>query len=214
VKSIRGYAVIEWGWLSPLYRIAVDLVTWPWPKRVPPDETVRLRQKWKVEIEQNLRWFDDHVGFGGAVIRDVRRVDSYPNVDDKSKGISAWFKVGLLGMYHRGLQVGLRIEGLKYEETHAGWRYCDHGAGETPDLNAKLVGLIPFERIVTIDWKGDEYDAIPHIYCQFSGKRNEPYEEIVFCEKRRLDEHVYYTEIAKYDQVRKLSKKLKKGNNV
>lgn len=176
-----------------------------------PDEVVRLRQKWKDEIKKNLQWNNDHVSLGGAVIRDVKRVDSYPNVDDKSKGISPWFKVSLLGTYHRGLQVGLRIEELKYEERHTGWRYCDYAAGEKADLKAYLVGLIPFERIAAIDWKGDEYDAIPHIYCQFWTKRREPYEEIVFCEKRRLDQHVYYSEIAKYDQVRKLSKKLKRG---
>jgi hypothetical protein len=107
--------------------------------------------------------------------------------------------------------VGLRIEGLKYEERHKGWRYCDHQSGEEKDINAYLVGLIPFERIVSIDWHGDEYYGLPHVYCRFSSKRREPYEEIVFCEKRKLDRFVYYSEIAKQDQVLRLSKKLRKG---
>lgn len=204
--------MIEWGFLSPAYRIAKDLLGWLWPKQVSPEEVVRLRRKWREELERNLRWIDDAVGYGEAIIRDVERVDFYPQIEEKRKGISPWFKVGLLGLYHRGLQVGLRIEGLKYEEIYKGWRYCDFQKGETEHINAYLVGRIPFERIVSIDWKGDEYNSVPHVYCHFSSKQREPYEDLIFCEKRRLDRFVYYSEIAKNDQVKKLSKKLKKGH--
>jgi hypothetical protein len=91
--------VFEWGLLSPLYRITKDLLTWLWPKRTPPEQVVRLRQKWKEEIEEQLRWIDDTEGYGRAIIRDVKRVDAYPKVDEKGKGISPWFRVGLLGTY-------------------------------------------------------------------------------------------------------------------
>ncbi|HXF96026.1 MAG TPA: hypothetical protein VNI61_07965, partial [Gemmatimonadales bacterium] len=114
--------MVEWGLVSAAYRVGRDLLTWLWPKRMPPEEVVRLRQKWKEEIERHLRWIDDTVGYGEAIVRDVRRVDAYPQVDDERKGISPWFRVGLLGTYHRGLQVGLRIEALKYDQTERGWR--------------------------------------------------------------------------------------------
>ncbi len=200
--------MVEGGLVSAAYRVGRDLLAWLVPKRTPPDEVVRLRQKWKGEIESHLRWIDDTVGYGEAIVRDVKRVDAYPNVDDKRKGISPWFRVGLLGTYHRGLQVGIRIEGLKYEQGEKGWRFCNFQAGEDKDVNAYVVGLIPFERIVTIDWQGDEYYGSPHVYCHFTSRRREPYEEVVLCEKRKLDRSVYYSEIAKYDQVARLSKKL------
>src|SRR6185503_8446149 len=116
-------------------------------------------------------WIDDSVGYGEAIIRDVRRADLYPEVDRDRKGISPWFRVGLLGLYHRGLQVGLRIEGLCYDEPAGGWRYSNYKSGEKPDINAFLVGRIPFERIVTVDWDGDEYYGFPHVYCRFASKR-------------------------------------------
>jgi hypothetical protein len=34
---------------------------------------------------------------GEAKIRDVRCIDQYPNVNPKSKGVSEWFTVALLG---------------------------------------------------------------------------------------------------------------------
>ena len=63
------------------------------------------------------------------------------------------------------------------------------------------------ERIVNIDWNGDEYDGIPHVYCRFSSKSKEPYEELVFCEKRELDDQVVcFSDIAKLEDVQRLSR--------
>lgn len=42
-----------------------------------------------------------------VIIRDMERIDSYPESSDKNKGISPWFKAGLMGTYHKGIQVGL-----------------------------------------------------------------------------------------------------------
>jgi hypothetical protein len=200
--------------MSLVYNALKDFYRWiaGRSKTLPPEEVARLRQKWKDEIERRMKWMDDPAGYGEAIIRDVKRIDLYPHSDDQKKGISPWFKVALLGTYHRGLQVGLRIVGLKYEQHEKAWRFCNYGHGEKPDINAYLVGLIPFERIVNIDWEGDEYDNVPHFYCHFTSKKKEPYEEIIICEKKSPGKHEYYSEIAKYDEVRKLSKK--KGSNV
>lgn len=40
-----------------------------------------------------------------VIIRHVNRLDSYPETDDKGKGISAWFRAGLLDTYHKGIMV-------------------------------------------------------------------------------------------------------------
>jgi hypothetical protein len=47
-----------------------------------------------------------------AIIRDLARVDAYPELDDRSWGISPCFKVETKGLYHRGLEVFLSIEEL------------------------------------------------------------------------------------------------------
>jgi hypothetical protein len=206
--------LVEYGLISLIYNVLKDLCRWILgrSKKLPPEEVARLRQRWKDEVERRIRWTGNPGGYGEAIIRDVKRIDLYPEVDGKKKGISPWFKVALLGTYHRGLQVGLRIVGLKYEEHEKAWRFCNYIHREKPDINAYVVGLIPFERIVSVDWEGDEYDHIPHLYCHFSSRKKEPYEVIIICEKRNLDNYEYYSEIAKYDEVRKLSKK--KGSDV
>lgn len=202
--------------LSLAYSILKDLIRWVCGKQkdLNPEKIVERCQKWKDQIKEKLQWIDDKVGYGEVIIRDIKRNDLYPEVEEKKKGISPWFRVGLLGTYHRGIKVGLRIEELIYEGKYKAWRYADYKNKEEGDLNAYLVGLIPFENIVNIDWDGDEYYSCPHIYCHFSSKRKEPYEELIFCEKRWLDKLVYYSEIAKYDQVIKFSKEFKKNHPI
>jgi len=37
------------------------------------------------------------------IIRNVKRIDNYPEADDNKKDISSWFKAGLMGTYHKGI---------------------------------------------------------------------------------------------------------------
>lgn len=172
--------------LSLIYGILKDLLKFVQSKQkgLSPEEIVKRRQKWKDEIKEKLQLIDDKVGYGEVIIHDVKRKDMYPEVEEKKKVISSWFRVGLLGTYHRGIQVGLGIEGLKYEKKNKAWRFADYKNKEEGDLNAYIVGLIPFEYIANIDWNGDEYYSCPHIYCHFLSKKKEPYEELILCEKR------------------------------
>lgn len=201
-------------WLSIAYSALKDLLKFVRSKQkgLNPEETVRLRQKWKNQIKKNFEWIDDKVGYGEVIIRNVQRNGLYPEIEEKNKGISSWFRVGFLGTYHRGIKVGLRIEELIYEKKYKAFRFTDYKNKEKGNLNAYLVGLIPFENIVNIDWNGDEYYSCPHIYCHFLNKKKEPYEELIFCEKRWLDKSVYYLEIAKYEQVVKFTKEFKKNH--
>jgi len=203
-------------WLSIGYSALKDLLKFVKSKQkgLNPEKTVRLRQKWKDEIKEKLQWIDDKVGYGEVIIRDIKRNDLYPKVEEKKKGISSWFRVEYLGTYHHGIKVGLHFEELIYEEKYKTWRLTDYKNKEEGDLNAYIVGLIPFENIANIDWDGDEYYSCPHIYCHFLSKRGEPYEELIFCEKRWLGKSVDYREIAKYDQVIKFSKEFKKNHPI
>jgi hypothetical protein len=44
------------------------------------------------------------------------------------------------------------------------------------------------------------------VYCQF--KKKGPYEEVIFCERRRLDQTDYFAELAKYEDVNDLTREL------
>ncbi len=57
------------GILGVAYNVAKDLVRAIF-KKPDPEEIVRARKRWKDEIESNLRWIDDTVGFGELIIRD------------------------------------------------------------------------------------------------------------------------------------------------
>lgn len=146
-----------------------------------------------------------------VIIRDARRLDSYPDINDKSKRISPWFKVGFLGLYHRGILVGLSYEGIKWDDVHQAWRYQNYPEEEA-DLTAAVVGKIPFDDIIEVDLEGDEYYRIPHFFCRFSQFKKQPYEAVVFSEIHEGTHKRFYSDICESSAIRKLSKKLKVGH--
>lgn len=106
-------------------------------------------------------------------MRDMRRVDSYPETN-KRRGISPWFRVGLLGTYHRGILLGLGWHNLVNDPALGGWRYHDWRQKDSEEpLGQKvvLIGKVPFESIEEVEWDGDEYYNYPHIYCYFKHEK-------------------------------------------
>jgi hypothetical protein len=195
------------GFLYSLTKDAVALVRRR-RRRLSPSEIIELRQKWKPEFEQHLIELMSQQLRKDVIIRDMKRLDDYPNINEKSKrGISPWFRVGLMGIYHKGALIGLRWTTLT-EDSEGELRFTDYKKGEKGDVKVILMGYVPFENIASVDWRGDEYYGFPHLYCYFDARRNEPYEKVAFCEERQLDHITYYTEVASYEAVRRRSRKL------
>jgi len=168
------------------------------------------REKLRKECDKELLKIRSQNLRRDSIIRDVDRVDGYPNIDDDETGISPWFKVGILETYTKGVRVGLQVVGLK--ECEAGYRFVDYKTKEESDLRAYLVGEIPFDSIVTVNWEGDEYYYFPHIYCHFNID-GEPYEKLMYCEKVDMGNGIdYYKEISDYNSVRNNSKKMNIDN--
>lgn len=169
-------------------------------------EKIRHREQLRKEFEKELLEIKTKDLRSDIIIRDVDRVDGYPNTDDEDTGISAWFRLGLLETYTRGIRVLLRIGMLTQYEN--GYRYTDYNSGEKGDIKAFLVGEIPYDSIVTVNWEGDEYYYFPHIYCHFNHV-GEPYERLIFCEKVDMGHgHSYYKEISEYSITQKNSEKI------
>ena len=105
---------LELGFLSPLYNLIRDTGGWLYDKFGPKDpaKVLKHRTKWKAEFERQIELMKNH----NLIIRDLVRMDSYPDIDGKAKGISPWFKTEFKGLYHRGFEVFLRIESIKYHD--------------------------------------------------------------------------------------------------
>lgn len=178
-------------------------------RKLSRSEIVDLRTKWKGEFENEIRERHFENLRSDVIIRDVNRVDEYPSLSDK-KGISSWFKAGLVGTYHRGIQLLLEWVPL-VQEQDGNWRYPK--SGEEPTLTAGLVGLVKFENIQQVNWDGDEYYGLSHIFCHFVENRKEPYEQLVYCDRRELDGWPYFTQLTTFEEVEKVSKVHKLKNN-
>ncbi len=192
--------------LGTIYEILKDVLIFIFKRFKKPDPEVLLnqRQKWRSEFEKHLQKKKTELIYGEAIIRDISRMDNYPDIVDDKKGISSWFKVEVKGLYHRGVEVILGIDGLVYVENLRKWRYSTNNENDT--VNAYLVGQIPFDVIRGVEWNGDEYYLCPQIYCQFNKKEKQPYENLVYYELQGSDEHRYFMKITKLDDVVKSKK--------
>lgn len=199
-------------WLTPgvIYSLLKDIMRAlrGRRRRLSPAQILEIRQKWKPQFEEEVWKTHSQDLSKDVIIRDVKRLNNYPNTDEKAKGISPWFRVGLMGTYHKGVLIGLSWGSLTQLDDGKSWRHTNYKSGEHGDLKTILIGYIPFENIVDVDWHGDEYYYYPHIFCYFDARRNEPYERLAYCVERcNPGGRPFYTEVAPYDEVRKLSKK-------
>ena len=196
----------ELGFLSAGYNILRDLGQWLYGKFGPKDpvKVLQHRAKWKSEFERNISLLRNN----DVIIRDIARMDSYPKIEEAPKGISPWFKIDFKDLYHRGFEVFLRRESIRYLESAEGWVYCsykDKGA-----INALLVGRIPYDVVREVDWSGDEHYPAPHIYCDFTRRlRKEPYEDLLYCKRHKNETDEWFEAISSHEEVRRLSKKLR-----
>ena len=136
-----------------------------------------------------------------VIVRDAARVDVYPDTDANDTGISAWFRVGLIDTYERGICLGLRYGGLKACE--GGYRFVDYVNDEAADRTVLLIGNVPYDSIVEVNLDGDKIYGYPHIFCHFD-HAGEPYERLWFAERKQLTEiHPYFELVAEYEDVKR-----------
>lgn len=143
---------------------------WKKEKKQGQEGLARYRTAMKRQVSENLKWPEKDAS-PEIIIRDLARIDEYPDTDNSVSGISPWFRVEVKGQYHRGLEVLLRLVEVIQERGEA--REVRDGSGRT----VAVVGLIPYESIIEIDWDGDEFYGVPHFYCWFN-QEDGPYEEI------------------------------------
>lgn len=196
--------------LGLIYNILKDISKYltKWYKKSNPAEILNIRNKWQAEVESKLREFRKQGLSKDVIIRDIDRLDDYPNTSDK-KGISPWFRSGLMDTYHRGILLGLNWIYL-IEDTKTGkWREVDPAIEE--GIKMCLAGKVPYENIASINWDGDDYYNMPHIFCHFNRKKGQPYEDIVCCQGFEVDyipgmpTYTHYSEVVAWKDVKKLT---------
>lgn len=166
-------------------------------QKLTPEQRIAARDKWRPVFQDYfLHAANKGRRAGDAIIHDVSRLDAYPDTGKagKGKGISPWFRAGLMGAYNHGILLGLR---WTYIEQKNGtwvenWKEKTEGS-----VKVILLGQVPYEAIESVNFDGDQYYSKPHIYCHFD-YRGQPYERLYYGEEFKLDPGLpsYYREIA------------------
>ncbi len=175
-------------------------------RKFSPEEKLALRDKWKPLFEEQILNSHQDGIRRDVIIRDVRRMEKYPEADSDEKGISAWFRLGLIDTYHRGILVALGWDRLieVSENVYRTKKPDEYVNGNDTGIKVVRAGKIPYYLIESVDFDGDEYYGFPHIYCHFLLK-SEPYESVQFYEEKQLDSlsKPFYVEIGDYAAIRK-----------
>jgi hypothetical protein len=120
----------------------------------------------------------------------IRSVDDvmYPRFyPEDYTGITGWFKVMIYNTYHNGIELWLDPgQGRKaIMDKNGYWELLEDRfdarlqSSEYVGLDTKMIGQIPYNNIVAIEARGDEYAPEPHIYCKFAND-GQPYENIYY----------------------------------
>jgi len=191
ILEIIGASVLLMSFVSLLY------AGWRWSrKKYQTNPEVKLNKALglKDECARHLPRKNQYGVRGDAIIRDLKRQDQYPGIDDKAKGISPWFKVEVKDIYHGGLEVFISPpQKIRRNKTSDEWNFTD-GNEMDNDLMVWAVGRIPFSLIERVDWTGDEFYNVPHIYCRFEGLNGQPYTEIPFYHQSERSDYLYQVE--------------------
>ena len=200
IPAIPGYILtsfqlVDWGYRR--YK------SWKRLHRPPPKELIDRRVKMCEEIEKNLQWSRSYIDspatethlatrieitdFEEIIVIDISRMNEFPKIDEHGVGISPWFKVDVVGFYHKGIEVFLsdsrKVIRAADPDGSLSWRLLKEKEDEDSDygIYAMSIGRIPFDFIESVDWsRSDGYYNAPHFYCRFAGPLRGPYEDVVY----------------------------------
>ena len=204
-----------WDWISSslLYNMAKDTIARALPnrRRITHEERMARREKWRPLFAEELHRCRTEKLRQDVIIHDVARPNEYPEAKDTKRRMSSWVRLGLGAQYHKGIEVALSVNALVWEESEESWRLLGIGEAAEETKTAYLIGYIPYESIVSVNFEGDEYYTFPHIFCHFEF-RGQPYERLAFCE-RIVPPHgrPFFTEIESVEQVKLTSQKMGTG---
>lgn len=165
-------------------------------RKLSPEQKIAARDRWRpIFQEYFLEAASKGHRVGDAIIHDVIRLDNYPNLDEK-KGISPWFRVGLMGTYNHGILLGLRWTHL--EDIDGKW-VENYKNPSKNSIKVMLLGQVPYEVIESVNFNGDDYYNKPHVYCHFDYS-GQPYERLYYGEELTLGPNMLknYREITEF----------------
>lgn len=172
--------------VGAIYSGIKDVYKWVTHKKFPPEHQLAQKRKWKPILEDWLRVADQKKYRRDIIIRDVLRIDCYPNAVEKKRGISSWFRLGALETRHDGVLVAFHWQRL-LEVAGGTYRVAKADEHEDPaSIKVVLAAIIPYYLIEEIEIDGDEYNRFPHIYCHFSLKK-QPCKSIEFYQEHQAE---------------------------
>ena len=140
-----------------------------------PVKVIQQRAELRAGFLKHMPGPDEYGIHGEAIIRNLRRFDSYPD-QRPQKGKFPWFYVEIKGLYHRGIEVFIGTRKRINKDMYGTYKFTESQDSDTEI--GYLVGKICFDDMAYVDWNGDHNTPVPHIFCQYNRFKQHPYETI------------------------------------
>lgn len=195
-----------WEIVYSLVRDAVGAIGgWRSRRSLSPESVFEARERWRSKFEDEVHRGHRHGGRDCYIVN-AGRLNEYQTsgVDWLSRLLrrpSAWFRAGFSQAHADSFLCGLGVAyvkkvGDRWQET------LDHEYSDARKLF--VIGYIPYEWIMHVDWNGDEYTNKPVIYCRFWGKKGSPFRSVSYCRTGQIDDHPeFYVDVASLEEVRR-----------
>lgn len=163
--------------VTAMYAAAKDVVRWLYRERISASDLLAARTKWAPTFQSRVYKQRQERLRQDAVVVNVKKLRDYDVGRDTKRGISNFFKIGLVRAYDKEIAALLQITHVR--QLDDGWVTAHYR--EEDAIKAYLVGFIGYENIVDVHWDGDDSTGLPVIYCRFREKNGTPYNRVSFC---------------------------------
>lgn len=168
--------------LGLAYSILKDGISLIRSRQYSPQAILEARAKWYPKFyEEVYRCWNENLRQDAHVVN-LKYVKQYPDSDfaSKFKGISPWFRVGLVQALSDEFAVMHSVSHLKPFE--GGWIHTRYDDQDPDVIQAFRIAYIKYENVEHVDWHGDQYTNLPVIYCRFKGREiGTPYDRVCYC---------------------------------
>ena len=172
------------------------------------EEILQYREKMRNEFEEHLGEWIRERHHGRLLIRDIARIDNYPQSEPTIGRIAPWFGTEFKGLYDKGVEVFNSVVKVVPVPDSDDWRFCRETDEDAE--TAYVVVRIPYEKIRKVLWNGDQIYSEPHLFCIFDGMFGTPYSEGLIYQERGTEPNKYFHELCDLETAKRLTREFRK----
>jgi len=187
--------------------IFISLPSLEYFRRLLPKRVEKKSKAMRVREQELRQLFNNRImkSRANSLSKEVTLINlSKKDGDTSEEKTSSQLEATLEQTYHSGIHIGLGTDTLI--KSSFGYRLPNQEKNEEGEIEAMLMGEIPFDVIDRVNIEGDKHYPYPQIFCRFPFNGH-PYERLFYAKTITMEDgRPWYKEVADYEVVKLNSK--------